>query len=440
MANSRERRQSLVLALVFGLLVVSVLTVEFLSYRKYEKDLSRAAGTQLVAITAEKALAAGNYQAGLSPQTPILATDKNLPALVGAWPLPSSTAAVMLARLEGDQVALFTANAVKGELAPSTVPPGQGPAFRRILDGETGVVESAGRLMAGQAFGTSSWYLVTSISRSEALAPLQNMRWLIIIFTGVLLVCVVATMFGAILDIAEIKNKDAALQQKSAEMERFTYSVSHDLKSPLVTIRTFAGYLTQDAAGDPTQLKKDIEYIQDAAQRMHLLLDELLHMSRVGRVSTVQSDIPFNRLAQEAAGAVAGRLSARAARLDIKEDPIVLRGDHSRLEEVWQNLVENAVKYMGEQTEPQITIGVDRRARETVFYVQDNGMGIEEEHQARIFDLFEKLDDSTEGTGFGLALVKRIVELYQGRIWVESAGLGKGSTFRFTLPDALSHR
>ena len=105
---------------------------------------------------------------------------------------------------------------------------------------------------------------------------------------------------------------------------------------------------------------------------------------------------------------------------------------------MFENLVDNAVKYMGEQTDPIIEIGTRGPLSEPVFYVKDNGMGIEEQYKEKIFGLFEKLDPTVEGTGIGLALVKRIVETHGGKIWVESVGPGKGSTFCFTIPDNRS--
>jgi len=105
---------------------------------------------------------------------------------------------------------------------------------------------------------------------------------------------------------------------------------------------------------------------------------------------------------------------------------------------VVQNLIENAVKYLGDQPEPQITIDMRTEKNEPVFYISDNGMGIDPAYHDRVFNLFEKLNPQSEGTGIGLTLVKRIIETHGGRVWVESDGLGKGSTFCFTLPMAKS--
>jgi signal transduction histidine kinase len=106
--------------------------------------------------------------------------------------------------------------------------------------------------------------------------------------------------------------------------------------------------------------------------------------------------------------------------------------------EIWQNLLENAIKFMGEQPAPAVRIGFQQQGGDTVFFVCDNGIGIDPRYHQKIFSIFEKLDVGTEGTGIGLALAKRIVELYQGKIWVESAGAGLGSCFRFTLPGAFN--
>jgi signal transduction histidine kinase len=106
--------------------------------------------------------------------------------------------------------------------------------------------------------------------------------------------------------------------------------------------------------------------------------------------------------------------------------------------EIWQNLIENAVKYMGSQEEPRVEIGFEEVERDTVFFVRDNGLGIDPKYHEKVFGMFEKLDPASEGTGLGLALIKRIVALYGGSIWIESQGDGYGSCFKFTLPKAVS--
>ncbi len=225
------------------------------------------------------------------------------------------------------------------------------------------------------------------------------------------------------------------LEMKNAEMERFTYTVSHDLKSPLVTIQGFAGYLERDvAAGDAVRMKRDVDKIVAAASRMHRLLDELLELSRVGRVVNRLTEVSFTDLAHEAAEAVAGQIDEGGVEIAIAPRMPIVVGDRVRLLEVLQNLIDNGVKFMGEQASPRIEIGSRRDGEETVFYVRDNGQGIDSAYHSKVFGLFERLDPQIDGTGIGLALVKRIVEVHRGRIWVESEGRGRGTTFYFTLP------
>ena len=124
----------------------------------------------------------------------------------------------------------------------------------------------------------------------------------------------------------------------------------------------------------------------------------------------------------------------RGAEINLQKKMPILHGDRTQLTEVLKILLENAVKFMGSQSQPQIEIGTRvGEANSTIFYVRDNGMGIESEYHEKIFGLFNKLDATSAGTGVGLTLVRRIIELHGGRIWVESEGLGKGSTFCFTL-------
>jgi signal transduction histidine kinase len=166
---------------------------------------------------------------------------------------------------------------------------------------------------------------------------------------------------------------------------------------------------------------------------MRQLLDELLALSRVGRVVNPPVTVALHDLAHEAVTLLARPIAERGVRVAIAPDLPVVLGDRPRLLEVLQNLLDNAIKFLGEQPAPQVVIGVRQDGEETVCFVQDNGIGIAPQYHEKIFGLFERLDTSSDGTGIGLALVKRIIEVHGGRIWVESAGAGHGSTFCFTL-------
>ncbi|MBI5952750.1 MAG: PAS domain S-box protein [Chloroflexi bacterium] len=243
-------------------------------------------------------------------------------------------------------------------------------------------------------------------------------------------------------DISERKRAEAErekfvaeLENRNAELERFTYTVSHDLKSPLVTICGFLGYVEKDAiAGDIERLRKDMERITNATDKMQRLLNELLELSRVGRMVNPMEVVPFGEIAREAVALTQGCRQERNIAIEIADGMPSVLGDRVRLVEVVQNLVDNACKFMGEQPHPRIEIGW-RKAEvdEIVVYVSDNGIGIAPEHHERVFGLFNQLNPNMEGTGVGLALVKRIIEFHGGKIWIESE-LGMGATFLFTLP------
>lgn len=228
------------------------------------------------------------------------------------------------------------------------------------------------------------------------------------------------------------------LEAKNAELERFTYTVSHDLKSPLVTIKGFIGMLRRDLdAGAIERAGQDIDRIQNAADTMAMLLDELLELSRVGRVVHPAEHVDLADLTREVAELLSGGIEERRVDLHISPDLPVVYGDRPRLREVMQNLLDNAIKFSRQgPTEPRIEVGRELRDGEQVFYVRDNGLGIDPRYHQKVFDLFDRLDPSIEGTGIGLALVKRIIEFHEGKVWVESQGVGHGTTFCFTLGTA----
>lgn len=239
--------------------------------------------------------------------------------------------------------------------------------------------------------------------------------------------------------IEKLETTNSELERKNAELERFTYTVSHDLKSPLVTIRGFLGLLKKDLEHDkPEQIQRDVTRIQDATEKMHQLLEELLELSRIGRIINDPQAISLTELAEEAVEQVRGQLAERNAQVDISPDLPTVYGDRVRLLEVLQNLIDNAVKFTSDQAEPKIEVGVRNGDDEVICHVTDNGIGIEPRYHDKIFGLFERLDAHANGTGIGLALVKRIIEVHGGRIWVESEGHGKGASFCFTLPQKES--
>ncbi len=230
----------------------------------------------------------------------------------------------------------------------------------------------------------------------------------------------------------------ARLETQNAELERFTYTVSHDLKSPLITIKGYIGLLAEDLHEMAAEsVKSDLGRISNAAGKMGELLDDLLELSRIGRLAAPSEDIALGELAAEAISLLHGPLTGKRVDVQVQANLPVVYGERVRLLEVMQNLIDNAAKYMGDQPNPRIEIGARHQAGEVVVFVADNGVGIEPQFQEKVFGLFDQLDTCSEGTGIGLALVKRIVEVHGGQIWIESGGAGQGSTFCFTIPPAV---
>ena len=225
------------------------------------------------------------------------------------------------------------------------------------------------------------------------------------------------------------------LKLRNAEMEQFTYTVSHDLKSPLVTIRGFIGALERDISqGNIERAASDLQRISSAANKMNQLLTELLDLSRIGRVGHNPLVLSLNDVVRDAIELLSGRIAGRKATILVAPDLPDVVGDKVRLVQVFQNLIENALKYMGDQGEPLIEIGTYPHPSKSICYVRDNGIGIDSRYLERVFGLFEKLDPKTEGTGVGLALVRRVIDYHSGKVWAESMGSGLGSTIVVEMP------
>ena len=239
-------------------------------------------------------------------------------------------------------------------------------------------------------------------------------------------------------DISAMADRNAAVRSRLAEMESFNSTLSQHLKVLLVAVRSSLGALQQDAAaGDVEQLEKDVRRTHIAVGNTVRLLDELQKLLMVGRVVHAPEAASMSELAYEAIGQVQG-LADRRVEVVIAPAMPAVYGDRAQLLEVLLHLLENGGKFMGSQPSPRLQVGHRRDwpradSPEEVFYVRDNGIGIEAHDQERVFTLFEKLDPASDGLGIGLPLVRRIIEAHGGRVWVESDGAGRGSTFCFTL-------
>ncbi len=235
-----------------------------------------------------------------------------------------------------------------------------------------------------------------------------------------------------------VKERTAELEARNAEMERFIYTVSHELRSPLISSSGIVGFLRQDLdKGDAKRTETDLRLIEGAMTKMDQLLGEILDLSRIGRVANPPVDVPFGEIVTEALNQEAEKLRSKEVEVSVASDLPNVQVDRMRIVEVLVNLIDNSIRYMGDQPRPRIEIGYRLDENQTVFIVRDNGMGIDPSQHEKVFGLFYKVDGKGEGTGVGLALVKRIIEVHNGRIWIESE-LDKGCTMCFTLPFGLN--
>ncbi len=231
-----------------------------------------------------------------------------------------------------------------------------------------------------------------------------------------------------------VRRRTAELEAKNTEMERFIYTVSHDLRTPLISVSGFLGFLKQDAErGDLDQMQTDLGIANEAITKMDRLLLETLELSRIGRVANPPEDVPFEEIVEDALGQTSEKIRSSGCKVSVAQNLPVVHVDRMRITEVLANLIENSIKYMGLQANPKIEIGQRIDGKDRIFFVRDNGIGIDPSQHDKVFGLFYKVDKKSEGTGAGLAIVKRIIDVHGGRIWIESE-LGKGCTVCFTLP------
>lgn len=244
-------------------------------------------------------------------------------------------------------------------------------------------------------------------------------------------------------DISDLRHALTSLQQltteltaKNDELERFGYSVAHDLKAPLVTIGSYTALLREDVAeGCMDRVTEDLGHIHDAVGRMHQLIDDLLELSRSGRTVGESSAVDLNKVVADTLILLDGDIRQTGAEIVTSGDLPVINGDAARLQQVLQNLLQNAIKYREPGHPPRIEISWVMQTDGVVqVAIRDNGRGIAPVDQTRIFDLFERAGSDVEGVGAGLTLARRIMNKHGGDILIESAGPGNGSTFALQFP------
>lgn len=224
------------------------------------------------------------------------------------------------------------------------------------------------------------------------------------------------------------------LEHRNAELERFVYTVSHELKTPLVTIKGFVGMLKKDLnEKDRVRVDQDLFKIADAADTMSKQLNDLLELSTKGHHADTPVTCNLEQTAHSAINRLDKIISKANACVTVDQMPNVL-AHPDRLTEVYSNLIGNSIKFKGDQISPHVSIGASVSGDSVRCHVRDNGVGIPPRYQERVFRIFERLDTGIEGTGVGLAIVKRIIESYGGSIEIKSQVDEKGCEVIFALP------
>ena len=242
----------------------------------------------------------------------------------------------------------------------------------------------------------------------------------------------IATMQSRLLE--QVKTQaaelDAKVRERTAELESFSYSVSHDLRAPLRAVDGYARMLEEDyGATLDAEARRLLGVVRGNARRMGQLIDDLLAFSRLGRQAATIAPVDMMRLAREAAEELKGSRTLELGALP------QAKGDAALLRQVWLNFVGNALKYSSKKPDARVEIGGREEARENVYWVRDNGAGFDMRYADKLFGVFQRLHraEEFEGTGIGLAIVQRIVTRHGGRVWAEGRP-GEGACFYFSLP------
>jgi signal transduction histidine kinase len=231
------------------------------------------------------------------------------------------------------------------------------------------------------------------------------------------------------------KRAEEELRKINEELENFVLVVSHDLRIPIISIQGFSARLLKNYHERLEQkYRMCLERIRANAHRMEVLISDLLALSRVGRVVSTFEDVPSFEIVKNVTSGLQDRLKAKGIELVVPDNLPTIYCDGDRIYQVFENLLVNAIKFMGDTKNPKIEIGYQHMRDFHVFYVRDNGIGIDPKYHQKIFEMFYRLRqiEDDEGTGLGLAIVERIVNNHGGMVWVGSEP-GKGSRFYFTI-------
>jgi light-regulated signal transduction histidine kinase (bacteriophytochrome) len=231
--------------------------------------------------------------------------------------------------------------------------------------------------------------------------------------------------------------RTAQLEASNKELEAFSYSVSHDLRAPLRAIDSYSRILMEDyTAQFPPEAVHLLEMVRESSQKMGDLIDGLLAFSRLNRLTIKHQPVNTLELINQALYRLSSERDGRQVEITLGELP-PCQGDPVLLEQVWVNLLSNALKFTRGQAPASVEVGASKQENDFIYYVKDNGVGFDMRYAGKLFGVFQRLHlpEEFEGTGVGLAIVQRILHRHGGRIWAE-AKPGKGAVFYFTIPQA----
>jgi signal transduction histidine kinase len=382
--------------------------------------------------------------------------------LIEKWPTPSLTAETMLIRREGDEVVyLNDVRHLKGTALTLRLPISAPHLPAAMLaKGKEGFVEGidyrgTGVLAAIRSIPDSSWGIVSKVDKEELYAPIRERLWNVMLVIGL---CLLSAGSGVLLiwrkkeeeeqrkyreqlkttvklRTEELEQANKQLKESYNDLESFSYSVSHDLRQPLVVIEGFTRNLLKKS-GDKLDdnAKEKLSVIGDQAAKMTHLIKDLLGFSHASTKEIRKSDVDMNVLLHNVIEEMKIAIDERAVKFESKDLPFAW-GDEVLIRQVLVNLLSNALKYSLPRELSKIESGGEEKEKENIYFVKDNGVGFDSAHADTLFGLFKRLHSSEEfeGTGIGLAISKRIINKHGGRIWAEGK-LNEGATFYFTLP------
>lgn len=301
------------------------------------------------------------------------------------------------------------------------------PPFAFFLCGlKSGVIWSIVSLLSVQAFFV--------IRRVFFAIPGPDLEYMLDFVTSYLIVTFLSFHFEKVRAQAS-----KALNLKNEQMQRFVYTVSHDLRSPLTSLRGYLSFVREEIDNKDTRQRDcDLQKIDEVARGMGEMIDDLLSLSRVGRDQVPPEKADIGEVVKKIVDENESQIRVNKIKIEITGEFPKLLLVRRKIEEIFRNLISNAIKYKDEQKKSWIRIGVEEDADEYRFFVKDNGIGIEPAHQARIFEPFLHPVQVGKGTGIGLSIVGGFVKDLGGKVWLESV-LGQGSTFWFSLPKVEYH-